>query len=263
MSPEILEFLRLALLGFLVGGYGTLVGAGGGSLLVPALLILYPEQSPATITAMSLAVVFFNAYSGTLAYVRMGRVHYRYAVLFTLASLPGAVVGVALVHELPRTLFDPVFGVLLTALGLVLVVNPLGQTAGAQEGHDAGDPPRRSPLIGAIGSAYIAVLASMLGIGGGVVHVPFLVRVLLLPPHTATATSQFVLTFMALTATVTHVLLGELNHGLAQTTFLAVGVMMGAPLGAALSTKLHGSLLVRLLAVALSLVGLRLLLRVW
>ena len=40
--------------------------------------------------------------------------------------------------------------------------------------------------------------------------------------------------------------------------YLAVGVMMGTPLGAALSTKLHGSLIVRLLAVAPGLIGLRL-----
>jgi uncharacterized membrane protein YfcA len=99
-----------------------------------------------------------------------------------------------------------------------------------------------------------------LGIGGGIVHVPFLIRVLRLPPHTATATSHFVLTFVALTGTITHVALGEFEHGLAQTMYLAVGVMMGAPLGAALSVKLHGSLIVRLLAVALCLVGFRLLL---
>jgi uncharacterized membrane protein YfcA len=44
--------------------------------------------------------------------------------------------------------------------------------------------------------------------------------------------------------------------------YLAVGVMMGAPLGAALSTRLQGSVIVRLLALALCLVGLRLLARV-
>jgi uncharacterized protein len=48
--------------------YGTLVGAGGGSLLVPILLVMLPLESPATITSISLAVVFFNAYAGTIAY---------------------------------------------------------------------------------------------------------------------------------------------------------------------------------------------------
>src|SRR5947208_7349101 len=121
MSEEMRLFVELAPLGFFIGAYGTLIGAGGGSLLVPALLLLLPQESPATITAISLAVVFFNAYSGTIAYVRMGRVDYRAGALFTLASLPGAVVGVLLVHELSRNLFAPLFGALLLVLGGVLV----------------------------------------------------------------------------------------------------------------------------------------------
>lgn len=260
MTPEFQEFLRLAPLGLLVGAYGTLVGAGGGSVLVPALLILLPGESPATVTAISLAVVFFNAYSGTIAYMRMGRIDYRAGVLFTAAGLPGAVLGTLLVHEMPRSLFDPVFGVLLVAIGGLLVVDPLGARGDVAETPSAADSERRM-LAGSVGSAYIGVLSSLLGIGGGIIHVPFLIRALRMPAHTATATSHFVLTFVALTATITHVALGEFERGLPQTMYLAVGVMMGAPLGAAVSTRLHGSLIVRLLALALCLVGLRLLAR--
>jgi uncharacterized membrane protein YfcA len=65
-----LQFLWLIPLGFLVGGYGTLIGAGGGFVLAPALLMLYPGEAPETITSISLAVVFFNALSGTLAYAK-------------------------------------------------------------------------------------------------------------------------------------------------------------------------------------------------
>jgi len=148
--------------------------------------------------------------------------------------------------------------VLLLALGGFLVFSPLGvaPAVAAEAGHGRREVADR---IGAIGSAYIAVLSSLLGIGGGIVHVPFLIRVLRLPPHVATATSHFVLTFMALTATITHLALGQFEHGLAPTMYLAVGVMMGAPIGAALSARLHGSVIVRLLALALCLVGVRLL----
>src|SRR5258708_8092305 len=130
MEHGIGAFALLAPLGFAIGLYGTLVGAGGGSLLVPALLLLFPKEKPAIITAMSLAVVFFNAYSGTIAYVRMGRVDYRAGTLFTLASLPGATVGALLVREMPRAVFEPVFGSLLLALGGFLFVSPLGTAPG-------------------------------------------------------------------------------------------------------------------------------------
>lgn len=262
MSPELSEFFRLAPLGLVVGVFGTLVGAGGGALMVPVLLVLLPQETPATVTAISLAAVFFNAYSGTVSYMRMGLVDYRLGSLFTLASLPGAVLGVLLIRQMPRNLFDPLFGVLLLSIGAFLFANPLGsKVKGA--GSSSAPISDRQTLVGSIGTAYISVLSSLMGLGGGIIHVPFLIRILHMPPHNATATSHFVLTFVALTATVTHVAMGEFNRGLAQTMYLSVGVMMGAPVGAAISTRFRGSLIVRLLAAALCLVGLRLLARLF
>jgi uncharacterized membrane protein YfcA len=260
MSTELLEFARLAPLGLVVGAFGTLVGAGGGAVLVPVLLFLLPNEDPASVTAMSLAVVFFNAYQGTITYMRMGRVDYRLGTLFTLSSLPAAVIGVFLVRQMPRNLFDPIFGALLLSIGSFLLINPLGSASESDAGSSTS---HRGTLFGSVGTAYIAVLSSLMGIGGGIIHVPFLIRVLKVPPHTATATSHFVLTFVAATATITHLALGEFNRGLPQTMYLAVGVMMGAPVGAALSSRIHGGLLIRLLAAALCLVGLRLLARLF
>ncbi len=53
------RFVWLVPLGFLVGAYGTLIGAGGGFVLMPILLILYPAETPELLTSISLAVVFF------------------------------------------------------------------------------------------------------------------------------------------------------------------------------------------------------------
>lgn len=261
LSPELQEFLRYAPIGFLVGGYGTLVGAGGGSVLVPILLMMMPDESPAKITAISLAVVFFNAYSGTVAYMRMGRIDYRAGTIFTIAGIPGAILGTMLVHVMPRQLFDPIFGTLLVLIGGWLFTNPLGSTSTEDDSSQPIAGTRM--LIGSLGSAYIGVISSLLGIGGGIIHVPFLIRALKMPPHFATATSHFVLTFIALTATITHVCMGEFEGDLSTTMYLAVGVMMGAPIGAAVSTKLKGSLIVKMLALALCFVGIRLLVRMF
>jgi uncharacterized membrane protein YfcA len=263
VTPELGGFLLLTGLGFGVGALGTLVGAGGGFLLVPALMLLRPESSPAALTSTSLAVVFFNAYSGTLAYVRMGRIDYFAAALFALAGIPGAILGVLLVHEVPRHAFEVLFGVLLLAAGGAILRDPLGRARrGAADGSVPdlrADP--RAARIGSIGSAYVATVASLLGLGGGIVHVPFLVRVLGYPAHVATATSHCVLACMALVATAMHLALGTLTGRLEDTLSLAVGVMMGAPLGAALSTRLGGAVIVRALGAALCLVGVRLLWR--
>src|SRR3989449_3683143 len=74
MPPEATILLGAALvfLGFLVGTFGTLIGAGGGFLLVPLLLIGYHFQPPDAV-GTSLALVFLNAASGSFAYLRQRR----------------------------------------------------------------------------------------------------------------------------------------------------------------------------------------------
>ena len=91
MSPHftLLAAVLLGLLGFAIGVFGTLVGAGGGFILTPVLLLVYPQTSPALITAISLIVVFFNAGSGSVAYARQKRIDYRSGRCSRSARCPG------------------------------------------------------------------------------------------------------------------------------------------------------------------------------
>jgi len=111
-------------MGFIFGAYGTLIGAGGGFVLVPFLLILYPRESVETITSISLAVVFFNALSGSVAYARMRRIEYRSGLIFSAATIPGAILGALATAYLPRRLFDTIFGLLLIAASVYLGMKP-------------------------------------------------------------------------------------------------------------------------------------------
>jgi uncharacterized membrane protein YfcA len=119
-----LNYLWLLPLGFLVGAYGTLIGAGGGFLLVPILLLLYPQETPETITSISLAVVFFNALSGSFAYARLKRIEYRSGLIFSAATIPGAILGALTTAYVPRRFFDSIFGLLLLAVSVFLMINP-------------------------------------------------------------------------------------------------------------------------------------------
>ncbi len=120
----------LGLLGFAVGAFGTLVGAGGGFILTPVLLLIYPGTSPALITAISLLVVFFNAGSGTVAYARQRRIDLRSGVVFAVCTLPGSVLGVILAGKIARPAFDVIMGVSLGLLAAWLLTG--AGTAGRQ-----------------------------------------------------------------------------------------------------------------------------------
>jgi hypothetical protein len=244
--------VALVALGFGVGALGTLVGAGGGFILTPVLLVVYPHDSPQTITAISIAVVFFNASSGSIAYARQRRIDYRSGTVFAVATLPGAVAGALLVDHVPRGTFDVVMAVLLLAIaGWLLAGRSL---AGAK-------PRSRQTLVrGALLSVVVGFVSSFLGIGGGIIHVPLLVGVLGFPVHVATATSHYVLMFMSGAGAITHVVQGSyhVGHGLRRTLALSAGVVVGAQLGARLSLRTSGPVIQRVLAIALLALGVRL-----
>ena len=114
MSPFTAEtYLAFIALGFGVGTYGTLIGAGGGFVLMPILLLLYPHESPEKLTSISLAIVFLNALSGSGAYAWMRRIDYKSGLIFAAATIPGAVIGALNTSYVPRRLFDIIFGTLL------------------------------------------------------------------------------------------------------------------------------------------------------
>lgn len=266
LTPAILA--GLIALGVGVGAFGTLVGAGGGFVLTPVLLLLYPSDSPQTVTAISLVAVFFNALSGSVAYARQRRIDYRSGAVFAVATIPGAVAGALLVQLASRRVFDPLMGALLLALAALTLRRPRIDRRDESRGSlraftDAAGVEYRYRVPVARGAAYsvgVGFLSSFLGIGGGVVHVPLLVSVLGFPVHVATATSHFVLANMAGVASVVHLAGGSFAHGggLRRAAALSVGVVVGAQLGARLSSRVGGTLIRRLLAGALALLALRL-----
>jgi hypothetical protein len=113
--------------------------------------------------------------------------------------------------------------------------------------------------IGVVVSVFVGYISSFLGIGGGIIHVPALVYLLHFPVHIATATSHFVLAIMALTGTLVHMVMGTFSHGVHQTIALAIGVVLGAQVGAYLSNRIKGTWIIRSLALALGFIGIRIL----
>lgn len=267
MSP--LGHAGLGLLGFGIGAFGTLIGAGGGFLLVPILLLLFPAMSPAGVSTISLAVVLANSAAGSFSYLRLRRADYRSGAVLAAATLPGSVLGALVVNRVPRHAFDLIMASLLVGVSCLLLLQPerrLAALAGAPftvtrslRDSDGNLYRYRFNLgLAALLTVGVGFLSSLLGIGGGIVHVPLLTALFDFPPHVATATSHFVLAFMAGAGTATHVVHGDFGGHVASTLALAAGVLVGAPVGAAVSGHIRSRVIMRLLAVALAVVAVRL-----
>jgi len=263
--PELIALLA----GVGIGTLGTLIGAGGGFILAPLILLVEPQWSTEVVTGFSIAVVAANASAGAFSYYRMRRIDLKSFPLFALAATPGAIAGALLTAFVPRALFDVVFGVTLVLIGAWLLFR---RTLHAQP--PANPKATERVVVDALGIEYrwsfdrrasilcaagVGFLSSLLGIGGGIVHVPVLVTLFSFPEHVATATSHAVLAVTAIIATVVHLVHGDYGSDAPLVIACCLGAMLGAPAGARLSRNVPGAVILRILGVSLASVGMRLL----
>ena len=264
----------LILVGFFIGTCGTLIGAGGGFILVPLLILFHPELSAEEISALSMAVVACNAVSGTIAYAFNKRIDYQAGFYFAAATLPGSILGVMTTSILSRGIFDLIFGFVLVGLAVLVYwksgnsFSATSTTENPQSGllfrkltDKSGETFTYSYNLkkGAFLSVLVGYFSPLFGIGGGIIHVPAMVQWLKFPVHIATATSHFILAIMAAVSVIAHYFSGSYENAALQTMAfgLIIGVIPGAQLGAFLSRRLKGKFIIKALAIAIGLVGVR------
>jgi uncharacterized membrane protein YfcA len=122
--PALWTYSLLVPLGVAIATYGTLIGASGGILIVPTLLLLYSHESANTIASVSLAVIFLNAVSATLAYGHMHRIDYRAGLLFAGCALPAGFLGAYMTSFLSRRLFELALSAFILSVAAFIFLRP-------------------------------------------------------------------------------------------------------------------------------------------
>jgi hypothetical protein len=211
-----------------------------------------------------------------VAYARSGRIDYKTGVVFALFTIPGSILGVLTTQYIPRFAFKMFFGLLLILLAVLLffkkrkLKQEIFQPGSAPKGwksHTITDKNGETysyaynQTKGIVISIIVGYLSPVLGIGGGIIHVPALVQLLHFPVMIATATSHFILAIMSVVSVMVHAAKGNYNdpYVLRMVTGLSIGAIGGAQLGAYLSHKIRSNIIVRILAICLGLVGIRIL----
>ncbi len=208
--------------------------------------------SPQNAVATSLVVVFLNALSGTFAYIRQDKVFYKAGLPFALATIPGAFIGSYLTEYFTGESFRLAFGIFILLIATIMLFN-------------TNPPSNHLPFhkktfhfnqkLGIAISTLVGFLSSIFGIGGGAIHVPLMIYALKFPTHIATATSHFVLTISSFIAVISHFLFGNILMSTALS--IGFGAVIGAQIGAKISQKTKPKYIITLLAVMLTLMGLR------
>lgn len=245
---EVAGFLAL---GILVGLLGALLGIGGGMVIVPLLVFAW-DYEPQLAIGTSVLVVLMNAVSGTWGYIRQKKACVDAALKFAVATVPGAFLGSYAAEYLQGRLFYLVFG----AFFVLAAVNMYRKANQEAAGKTAGEVPEvYNWKLGVLCGVGVGFLASILGIGGGIVHVPFMVYVLNFPVHVAIATSTCILAVSSLAGLVSHAMLGHIvwTSGLA----IGAGAFIGAQGGVALAQRLQSGILMKLASVLVLITGIK------
>jgi uncharacterized protein len=247
LLDNIAMLIFLLVVGLGAGILGSMLGVGGGIIMVPALTLLNipPTQAAST----SLIAVMSTSASSTIEYSRQKRINYALGLEMAACAIPGGVLGAILSEHLLEDTFKLYFGILLIFTGLYI----LYKNSVLKDRHvtERSLPLRLAVLAASFGAG---IISSLFGVGGGIIFVPAMFLVLGLTMHIAAPTSQLTLLLTAIAGVFTHSALGHPDY--VHAAVLSAGAFVGAQIGARLSritkdTVLQGLLAIVLMAVAI------------
>jgi hypothetical protein len=255
---DLARSIELGGIGLAAGVLGSLVGLGGGFVVIPVLRLLY-DLSPSLTAGASLVMVLSNGISGSIAYLRQRRADVRLALLTAVTGVPACVAGAFAVRHVSFAWFDTIYATLLFAFFVDImrrrnaVTPPAWRIPGLRERtliDGEGNVFRygwSTPLVLLSGLA-IGFIASFFGIGGGIVFLIVFIAVFGMPAHIVTATSLLAMLFIAPVGVLTDWLQGDIDLGYAVP--LAVGGLAGGQLGPQIARRLSSPQLLTVLAFA-------------
>lgn len=267
------EVLWLLVIGIVAGTVGSLLGLGGGVIIVPALMFLrelVPEWSditPAIAVGTSLVLVIFTACSSTLSYAKKKRVDFQSGWLYFISCGPGAILGAYITRFFEVDQFFLAFGLFMVLVTLILFFKnhlptfsirlDVKRTITDESGETYTFGYHR--WIALSTSFVIGIISGLFGVGGGSLFVPMMVILFQYSPHIATATSMFTILLTSIVGSLTHLYQGNIDWY--AVLFLAPGAWIGGKWGAWISSQLTSKGLLNVLRIVFLLIALRMVIK--
>ena len=265
--------------GVAAGAFGSLLGLGGGILIVPILTLGFglPLREAAGVSLISV-IVTSSAAAGV--YLERHVANLRLGMTLELFTAIGALIGGSIAFLLDDQVLSLLFGALLLYSAFTMArsraeVEP--ETLPTDEDDDHVVPPgddlapshldrlsgtgyrvRNLPL-GIVGSTVAGVISALFGIGGGIVKVPVMHVAMGVPLRVATATSNMMIGITAAASAVIYLTRGGIDPYVAGPT--AIGVFLGATAGSRLAHRVQVRYLRLLFVVVLLYTASQMLLR--
>ena len=266
--------------GVAAGAFGSLLGLGGGILIVPILTLGFglPLREAAGVSLISV-IVTSSAAAGV--YLERHVANLRLGMTLELFTAIGALIGGSIAFLLDEQVLSLLFGGAPAVRGVHDGALACGGRAGdAADGRGrrprrpAGRRPRAEPpgpavrrraiaseicRLGIVGSTVAGVISALFGIGGGIVKVPVMHVAMGVPLRVATATSNMMIGITAAASAVIYLTRGGIDPYVAGPT--AIGVFLGATAGSRLAHRVQVRYLRLLFVVVLLYTASQMLLR--
>ncbi len=240
-------------IGFAAGMIGSVLGIGGGVLMTPLLIALGYDITVAV--PASLLAIVGTSVGGLYVYEKEGLVDYRLGTLLLSATVLGSIIGVMIAAQGYKQVMRLVLAVTLVYTGIAM----LRKSGGAQSPRgEAGGGPRRL-AAGWAASLVAGAVSSLAGVGGGVLVVPIINRIVGAPIKRATATSKMMLGATAATGALGYLLLDYMEPCLG--LLLLAGTLTGGLAGSLLGVRVSGKAVTIAFAVLLIVMGLLVIVR--
>jgi uncharacterized membrane protein YfcA len=220
---------------FVIAIIFSMFGQGGGSVYSPVLILL--GYAVVISTSTSLVLNLLTSVSAGYIFYRKKMIDFKTAVLFIPGICIGSLIGGAAGNFVNSDLLLWIFVIFLIAVGARMVY-----THWEVEKPEGACPSGFSKQMYAFITIFgfgVGILSGLLGVGGGILIVPFMVYLCKYPTKTAAGSSHLIISFSALFGIIGHSAFGSLDTTLILVTGIAV--LIGGNLGARLSMRFKGS----------------------
>ena len=267
MEFSLIQIFAFVIVGFFATSYGVLVGAGGGFIIGPTLMLLF-DFSPQSAVGTSILCVSIASLSGAISYYKLKIVDVRSTILFSIAAMPGAILAVIGLEKIDSALFNILFAIILFLTGLYVYWSPsksenknllkdfnkvnknfwkTKREINTKDGENY-----KYTFIEPIATSVNVIfgfISSFFGIGGGPLRTPTLVYFFNFPVKVATATSVATMSIYTLFGSSAHFVSG--NVEISAVIPLGIGGIFGSQFGVIISKRLKGRLVMKLLSFAM------------
>ena len=264
-----MTFFVLVAVAVIVGILGSLLGVGGGILIVP-ILTLFLDVPVKNAVGTSLVCVVVTSSASQLVYVARGLTNSRLGMTLEVATTLGALVGgVTAILVSGRA----IFGVFAAVLVYVLIsmerkpAEPLPAPPGSVLAGSFPDPDSGRTIAygvdhlpAGLALSFVAGnVSGLLGVGGGAIKVPVMALLMRVPLRAAIATSNLMIGVTAATGALLFFGRGLIEPRYAVPT--AIGIVIGAQLGPRLSSRVSTGVLRRVFEVLLAVLAVQMALK--